>query len=168
MPLTPPQKITALYAAYGLCVVMTCLPDMTMQNVAAIMTFILLAALYLLRSKWPEDSLEAHHTTFIIRTIWIWSAFLILGMIGAGMVISQNGDMSALDQLSSDIANGMPPTEDAMNQSAKAYFETNYDLILKTTLMWLSPAQIYAVWRIARGLSRALKGYRLSNIKSWF
>lgn len=166
--MTTNQKTTGLYVTLGLCVLMTCTPVMALQNFAGLLSLILLITAYILRYKSDKESLESHHATYIIRTIWVWSAFVILGMIGAGMMISQNGDMSAIDDLINSANNGFIPDEDGVEQTVNAYFETNYALILKTTLMWLAPAQIYAIWRITRGLPRAMKGERLPNEKAWF
>jgi hypothetical protein len=89
-------------------------------------------------------------------------------MMGAGIMISQSGDMTALDTLLEDAMNGAQPSEESLDQATANYFNTNYALILKTTILWLTPAQTYAAWRIARGLPRAIKGYRLPNVRAWF
>ena len=167
MTVTPQQKIIALYAAFGLCVITTSIPNMSVQNYAMLLTLVVLIAGYLLRKKSSEDSLESHHATFVIRTIWIWSAVLVFGMMGAGWMVYEHGDASAITTMANSIMEGATPTEDDMNQAAETYFDTNYDLIFKSMLQWLAPAQLYAVWRIARGLSRALKGYRVQNLRSW-
>jgi len=168
MTLQPQHTVIAVYAAFGICLITSCIPNMSIQNYSALFTIILQIAAYFLRRREEPDSFAHNHIDFIIRTIWIWSLFFVIGMAGAGMMISQSGDMSALDQLMSSVTDGSIPTEADMNQTAQVYFETNYALILRTTLLWLGPAQLYAVWRIARGLSRALKGYRLANPRSWF
>lgn len=166
--MTAQKKITALYSAFALCVMMVCVPLMSVQNWAAILSLLVLISAYILRKKSPADSLEAHHATFVIRSLWIWSLVLILGMAGAGWVVSQNGDMAAITHLVDSVMNGAILSEDEINNAFNDYIATNYDLILKTTVMWLAPAQIYGVWRIARGMSRAWKGYRVHNPSSWF
>ena len=166
--LDPRYKILALYVVFSFAVLMGCLPNMSAQNAGAIAAFILLISAYIFESKHASDSLETHHAIFIIRTIWIWSIFLLIGMCGAGYVVSQQGDMSAIDLLMNNVTNGIVPTEDDINVTLDSYFNTNSSLILKTALIWLAPAQIYAVWRIALGATRAYKGYRILNFRGWF
>lgn len=165
--MTARHKLISLYSSFGLCVLTSCIPNMDAQNIAMLGTLLLLIGAYVLRSKSAEDSLEAHHATFVIRSIWIWSFVFLLGMMGAGWMVFQNGDNSAFDTLMSSIENGGVPTDADMEQTMQNYFNTNFPLILKTTLLWMAPAQIYAAWRIARGLSRGLKGYRIQNLRSW-
>lgn len=168
MTIAPLHKILGLYAVLAFGVLMSCLPYMTAQNVGAVAVLLALIFSYVLESKSDKDSLETHHAIFIIRTIWIWTTFLLIGLCGAGYVVSQQGNMAAIDQLMGMINSGGIPTEADIQAASEAYLNDNTDLILKTALVWLAPAQIYAVWRLARGLSRAVKGYRINNFRSWF
>lgn len=165
--MTTKHKIIALYASFGACVLISSILNMTAQNIALIGTILILIAAYILRSKSAEDSLEAHHATFVIRSIWIWSFVFLIGMMAAGWSLSQNGDNSAFDALLSSAENGNTPTEADMQQAMNQYFDTNFALLLKTTLLYTAPAQIYAAWRVARGLARGLKGHRVQNLRSW-
>lgn len=167
MTIDPRHKILSLYAVYSFAILMGCLPNMDAQNISAITTILLLIAAYVFESKHTPDSLETHHAIFVIRTIWIWSTFLLLGIIGAGFIVATKGDMSTIDQFMDGINNGVVPTEDDINALTQSYFESNATLIIKTALVCLGPAQIYASWRIIRGAMRAFKGYRIQNFRSW-
>ncbi|MBE2190624.1 MAG: hypothetical protein KDJ26_01440 [Alphaproteobacteria bacterium] len=162
------QKNIGLYVLLSLGVVLGCLPDMTMQSYSALVIFVALILAYFFRARAKKDDLVWHHSTFVVRTIWIWSLFLLIGMMGAGYIMQTQGDMSAVDRIMEAASSGIIPSEADIEAASQDYFSTNYDLILRTTLMWLAPAQVYAVWRIFKGLSRALKGYRVQNLRGWF
>lgn len=168
MTIDPRHKILSLYAIFSFAILMGCLPNMDAQNISAIAIIILLIAAYIFKSKNGPDRLETHHAIFVIRTIWIWSTFLLLGIIGAGFIIATSGDMSTIHQFMDSVNNGIVPTEDDINTLTQSYLESNSTLIIKTAVVCLAPSQIYASWRIIRGAMRAFKGYRIQNFRSWF
>ena len=168
MTLPARQKILGLYAILSFAVLMGCAPNMNAQNAGAVAAFLALIFAYIMESKHDKDSLETHHAIFIIRTIWIWSTFLLIGLCGAGFIISREGDMSAIDTLMAHINEGAVPDEGDMQATIDSYLQTNYDLIFKTTIVWIAPAQIYAAYRTIRGAMRAYKGYRVQNLRAWF
>lgn len=162
------QKNLILYLPLLVGVVLGCVPDMSMQSYSAMVVFATLILAYIVRSRQEGDSLVWHHSTFVIRTIWIWSFFIAVGMIGAGITVQMTADMSAIDTLSARIMEGMVPNEYEIEAATQSYIDTNYNLILTTTIAWLAPAQVYAVWRVFKGLSRAKQGYRVQNLRGWF
>ncbi|OIN85203.1 MAG: hypothetical protein AUJ12_10075 [Alphaproteobacteria bacterium CG1_02_46_17] len=166
--MTDKQKILLLYLIFFGGVVTAYIPNMTVQGYSMLFGLVSLILAYIFRARADEDDLVWHHSTFMIRTIWIWSLFLSLGMIGAGYIVGTQADMSALQNIMDMATSGSIPDEAEMDAAGRAYFDTNFNLILKTTLMWLAPAQVYAVWRIYKGLSRAMNGYRVQNLRNWF
>lgn len=168
MMVTAKQKILALYISFSSCVVLSCLPDVNMQNLSLVLGVLSLIAAYVVRQKAGLESLEGHHATFVIRTIWIWSLFFSLGLIGAGIALSVEGDMTPVDRFIEGAMNGAVPDEASMRGLMEEYFLVNRDLMIRLAILWLAPAQIYAVWRLARGGERAIRGYRLKDVRSWF
>ncbi|HNQ92629.1 MAG TPA: hypothetical protein PKI93_06830 [Alphaproteobacteria bacterium] len=166
--MTDKNKNYILYISLLIGVVSGCMPHMTMQTVSAVVVFVALILAYFIRSREEEDHLVWHHATFVIRTIWIWSLFIVIGMVGAGFTVQMTADMSAIDALTARIMEGMVPSEYDIEASTQAYLNTNYNLILTTTIAWLAPAQVYALWRVYKGLSRAKDGYRVQNLRGWF
>nr|HPQ50912.1 hypothetical protein [Alphaproteobacteria bacterium] len=81
------QKNIGLYVLLSLGVVLGCLPDMTMQSYSALVIFVALILAYFFRARAKKDDLVWHHSTFVVRTIWIWSLFLLIGMMGAGYIM---------------------------------------------------------------------------------
>lgn len=165
--LAPSKKIMPLYIGFALSIIAGYVPHMMAQNVAAVGSLLILISAYIMESKHDKGSLEAHHSTYIIRTIWIWSAFLIISLIGAGIDVSGKADMSAIDALTANIMDGMIPTEAQMRATIQQCLDTNMGLILRTVVLWSAPAQLYGTWRCVRGMMRASKSYRIANAKSW-
>lgn len=89
----------------------------------------------------------------------------LLGLIGAGIMIYQLGNtqmltdwaMTATDRTMAGDTN----LEASLNAAIDDYFAKNFDLIVRMLIIWLIPAQLYVGFGIAKGLSRAQKGYRI-------
>lgn len=162
------NKNISLYVLLLIGIVAGCIPSTPMQGLSVVVDLIALVSAYLFRSKAQEDDLIWHHSTFVIRTIWIWSLFLVIGVIGSSLFIQMNADMSAITDLINSVNSGTIPTESDVDLTMQKFMETNHDMMLRTTIIWLAPAQVYAVWRVYKGLSRAWVGYRVANLRSWF
>ncbi len=156
-------RIKNLYIGFAVCILLTSMPNATLQNIAALFSIVFIITAYVLRKKLTLDSFEHSHANYIIRTFWIWSAALFVGIMVAGIIISKYGDMSAIEQLISAAANGNVPDENASNQAAQDYFQTNLQLILKTTFLCLCPAQIYGAWSLYKGFLLAQKSLKINK-----
>ena len=162
------NTILAFYTILSLVVILCSLPNFDLQNIGYALIFIELIVAYIARARWPKnESYEENHTTFIIRTIWIYTTLAAFGMLGASIIIVQNGNMDAINSMADSLLSGVEPSEAQMNASMHQYITDNESLLRQQFLMWLSPAQIYLVWRILRGGERAFKGYRILKPKNW-
>ena len=160
--------ILSVYGLCGLAALLSGFPSYAAQNAGMTLILVLLILVYILRMRAKLDSLEYHHFSFIIRTIWIYSLFAGIGVLFASWAVYQNGDASAIDALITQLETGIPPTQQDIEASGRAYMETNMSLILKSLMLWMSPALLYLMWRVIRGGMRAYKNYRVYNIYSWF
>lgn len=162
-------SILAFYAALSAVVIFCSLPNFQLQNIGYTLVTVALLLAYIARAYWPKgESFEENHTTFIIRTIWVYSLFVFFGILGAGMMIGQNGNPDALTPMLDAMVSGVQPAEADLEIWMRQYYTDNESLILNQSRIWLCPAQIYLVWRILQGGGRAFKGYRLARPKSWF
>lgn len=162
------NTILAFYAALSAVVIFCSLPNFQLQNIGYTLVTAELVIAYIARAYWPKgESFEENHTTFIIRTIWIYSLLVTFGIIGAGIIIGQSGNPAALNPMLDAMMTGVQPPEADIENWMRQYFMDNQELILNQSRIWLCPAQIYLVWRILRGGGRAFKGYRLARPKSW-
>jgi hypothetical protein len=156
---------------YGLCTVLgliACIPTMSAQNIGVTGILVIVLLAYLKRSFTEEDSLEHHHLSYIIRTIWIYTLFASIGMLGAGWRVWSEGNNAAIDTLTSMIEQGSPPTEADIDATVNTYLVDNHNLIMQSMIMWMLPSLLYFAWRIVRGLERGWKNYRVQNIYAWF
>lgn len=163
------NSVLAFYAALSAVVIFCSLPNFQLQNIGYTLVTVALLLAYIARAYWPKnESFEENHMTFVIRTIWVYSLFVFFGILGAGMMIGQNGNTDALNPMLDAMASGVQPAEADLESWMRQYYIDNESLILNQSRIWLCPAQIYLVWRILRGGERAFKGYRLARPKSWF
>jgi uncharacterized membrane protein len=162
---TPKQKsiINILYLLLVLSTILSFVPLAAAQMVSLVMVAATLIAAYACRAKDTEDGLLYNHMTYMIGTIWIGSAFILLGMVLAGTWVYLQGDHSLLES----VASGQILDEAGMNQLMMDYAHANKELLVTATLATVGPAVLYFVYRVANGYSRAAKGYRIAKPKSW-
>lgn len=162
------NTILAFYAVLSLVVLLCSTTSFNMQNMGYTLVMIELVIAYIARAKFPRnESYEENHTTFIIRTIWVYTTLAAIGMIGAAIIVTQRGSMDAMHAMTEALMSGAQPSEEQMNSYAQQYISDNEDLLRNQFRMWLFPAQLYLVWRILKGGERAFKSYRIANPKRW-
>ncbi|MFA7276335.1 MAG: hypothetical protein WC043_05990 [Pseudobdellovibrionaceae bacterium] len=162
---------TQVKIAYGLNLItigLTSTPSLWLQNIGVVTGVTALVLAYMIDAKAEKDSAEAGHAIYLIRTIWIWSLFLLVVLIGAETVILLNGNSTAMDALAERMINGHLPSYNELRATALSFFEDNRDLVISTLILWCAPAQLYALLRTLRAFPRALKNYRLKNPRTWF
>jgi uncharacterized membrane protein len=155
--MTSHQKIIGYYVAFAICAVTACIPHMTVQTFSVIFAFVSIIAFYFVRKNWAKNTPHYNEASFVIKSFWIWSAFYVLGMVVAGILIIVYGDMTAMNQWMESIMQGAVPDEAELKRVTEEYLDKNMDLIVKATILSIAPAQIYAIWRIKTGLTRILK-----------
>lgn len=160
-------RILSLYALFVLVLVFGFFPYALLQNVSIWLCLLLIVLAYVFRARAQDDDLEHHHAQYIIRSVWVFSLIALVGMFGAGFAIGREADSSALDDLLSLVQTGGMVSEKDVESAFQRYFETNEALIFRRFLLFMAPAQLYAAWRLVRGLPRAMRGYRVSHPKSW-
>lgn len=158
------MEILVLYAMTGLCGILGGIPTYDTQNMAMILTVIMLVGLYLIRSREKEDTLMRHHTTFMIRSIWIYSLFFIIAMNAAILTIYKIGSLYVFSMMIDSIQSGALPSHEDMENWVIQIMADNNSILLS----WLALPCLYLVMRVIRGGSRAYHDYRLQNIYAWF
>lgn len=153
--MTSQDQLKYCYGAFALCVITSTIPQMTIQTFAMIFSIVALIAFYILRSKKEKETFEYKETSTLIKNFWIWSAIYVGGMLAAGLQISFFGDMTAMNEWTEAVVQGVIiPDEEGMKQVTQQFMETNFWLIISLTIISILPAQIYAAFRIKQGLSR--------------
>lgn len=157
-------EILTTYAIVAVCGIIGGIPTYDMQNISMMLTVFVLVMLYIIRSREKSDSLLRHHTTFMIRTIWIYSLFYTIALCAAVYTIYQIGDISTITSMTDSIQQGAIPGHDDMEATVIQFMSDNQNILIS----WLSLPMFYIVLRVVRGASRAYHNYRVLNIYSWF
>lgn len=162
------KVITNIYAALCVSLVMSFLPMMTAAGLALIMFMGVLTASYVLRGRTAHDSLIADHMTFIIRTVWISGFLSLTTMTAAGLYIAKVVNPS---EIMSCVTGDLPSDTRAIMAMIQpcmpAFLSSNMLPLINALLLGAGPVVIYMVYRIVKGLSRALKGHRIGDVKNW-
>ncbi len=165
---TSQQKtIKTLYAFLILSTILSFVPFIAAQFASLLLIMAVLLAAYIYKGKDAEDGLLFNHMTYLIRTIWICSAFLIVGIIGAGLYLYTQGEHSLIHSAANQAANGVILSQAELESLTMQYMEVNKTPLIIGTLVFVGPTIAYFIYRIVHGYSRAGNGYRIANPKSW-
>lgn len=170
------KTILNLYAAFGVSVILSLLPSFSAALLSAVFFIGVLVAGYSIRGKAEHGSLVENHATFVIRTMWIAA---LLSLVTTGIATAYM--MGRIDYFMFDpCANTLAGKGIAWMESAGVmevyaiiepcvapFLDTNKTLLMNALLIAGGPVIIYMTYRIAKGVGRAMKGYRLANPKSW-
>ena len=171
------KAILNLYAALGVSLILSVLPYPAAAVLSMVFFIGVLVAAYIIRKKVEEHSLVENHSTFIIRTLWIGAFFSLVTTAIATAYMLNGVDYSQFQPCANNLAGkGLEWLENAGMMQVYAVTEPCMDSFLygnKTLLMNAmiiagGPIIIYMTYRMAKGVSRAMKGYRLSDAKTWF
>ena len=127
--------------------------------------FLLLAvmiATYIIRSRAQANDLNHNHMTYIIRTFWIGSLYLSVGILIASVLIYPKIDLTPLY----NILEGRSAVTDPDTLMAEL-FRINKDLLLYIGLPLVAPGIVFFIYRCVYGVSRAAKGHRVAKVNSW-
>ncbi|MCC7304911.1 MAG: hypothetical protein IT558_01475 [Alphaproteobacteria bacterium] len=170
------KKILRLYALFGAGLILCVVPFPLAALLSMIFIFGVLVAAYIVRTGASVDGLIFNHATFIIRTIWIGSFIAALTMTAASIYLLRNIDNSPLDPCINQFLSIGPETalSDLMKLQAifqgcwHSYWMANIHVFITSGSIAAGPPLLYFIVRYARGLSRALDGYRVAKPESWF
>ncbi len=172
------KHIINLYAAFAVSILLTFVPSMIFGLIALLFFTGVLIAAYALRNKAEEGSLMENHSDYMIRTIWI-SAFyaLVFTALGSAYMLP-NIDYTPFDICAQNFVaivdpsmTTMPSTQEILDQIAPCmndFMAINHTVLTLALAISAVPVIIFLFIRLYRGLSRANKGYRISNVTSWF
>jgi uncharacterized membrane protein len=154
------QKTTLqLYYAYIASIICNVIPSSTVQTFGLILFIIIFIATYIFRSKAKDKSFMHNHMHYIIKSIWISSLILIIGMIAAYFM----ADHSIIYNIMENAKNGLVLTQDQLNSILMNYMRANLLVFIVT----LTPCLIYLAYRLSKGIVYAKGGYIVPNLKSW-
>ena len=171
------QEVTNLYAALGVGLVLSLVPHSIVTLVSLVFMLGVLGSAYSKRKKAAPDSLLENHATYIIRTIWIGTLFSVITISLAGLYMMNDIDYSAFQPCAKEF--GRKGASFAANASFhdiwiasepcyNNFINENFSLLTHSAIIAAGPVIIYFGYRYAKGLTRAMKGYRIMNPTGWF
>lgn len=161
------RTINTLYAFLVFSTILGFVPNGTVFLASLALWVVTLFAAYIYRDKDSEDGLLYNHMTYLIGTIWIGTSFIVLATMVMGFWVYTQGDNTPLDDAIASLAGGEAPNEAWLMEVLTDYLRTNEKLLWTASISAIGPSILYFVYRVANGLSRAAKGYRIANPKSW-
>ena len=161
------NTINMLYIMLVISTILSFVPNGMAQLGSLVLIIVVLLAAYVYKARDVEDGLMHNHMTYMIGTVWIGTTFLLLGALATGLWVYLKGDQSVLTDAIAQIQNGIVPNDAEINAITSNYVSSNQGLLITASLVALGPAVLYFVYRVANGFSRACKGYRIANPKSW-
>ena len=119
----------------------------------------ILITAYIYRAKSEEETLQNSHSHYIIKTIWIFSLFLFIGIILAGLF----SDNTALQNTIDNAKSGIMMSEAELENILANYFQNNF-LVFALTI---GPSFLYFIYRLYKGVTYAKNDTPITNLKSW-
>lgn len=169
------KKIIRLYAAFGAGLAMSFAPFLVAALVSAALLIGVLFIAYVLRTDAEQGSLTENHATFIIRTIWIGSFFTLITLSIASIYLFKVLNNAPLQPCVDQILSMAGPAAiesfvmNFMGTKCWAdYWQTNLMAFIVAFVITAAPVVVYFVVRYVRGVTRAMRGYRVANPKAWF
>ncbi len=154
------KKIITLYGLFIISVIFNFTPSQQINMIGSIIFIICFIALYIFRKRSKKSSLTYSHSSYIIKSIWVSSLFLFIGMIVAGIV----GDHSIVQNTVDTLTNGEVLTEAEINSIMLEYTKAN----LLTFAVSLIPGIIYLLYRLGKGTKLCLQNTSITNHGNWF
>jgi uncharacterized membrane protein len=172
------KKIVRIYGAFGAGLIFSMVPLWSAAFVSAVLIAGVLIMAYVLRTDAEHGSLTENHMTFIIRTIWIGSLLALVTTAAASVYFFKALDNTPLQPCAEAIlsmASGMSDLtlmekyiNNFMSMPCWAnYWQTNLMIFIIGGVIAAGPILIYFVVRYVRGLTRAMRGYRVASPKAW-
>lgn len=171
------KKIYNLYAVFGISIVLSVIPNGTAAGLSIIFLTWALIAGYITRRKAEEHSLSENHAVFVIRTLWIAAGISILTTIISSFYMLERIDYTPFQGCAETIASqGIAALEQMSTMQLYAMVQPCLDSFLGLNIETIKvamviaggPPIVYMGYRFFKGISRAIKGYRLADPKAWF
>jgi len=176
-PRDPDQKkLYSIYALFGVSIALCVLPYMSAAILSAVFLTVLLIAACSLRKKAEPLSLVHNHMVFIIRSLWIAALMSLFTMLAASFYMFQSIDYGAFNPCADTISGQGIEALEAMGYGEfytiaqpciDDFIALNYNTLIVAVAIAGGLPLVYLGYRFFKGMSRAVKGYRIADPKSW-
>ena len=174
---TAEKTILRVYGAFAATLIFMLIPHVGMCIIAILLMLGTTIAAYAVRRKAEPGSLAADHMTFIIRTIWIGSGLAAITTAMASYYMFMTAELLTLSNCIISTGENFATRpyseydyfafEKDMMRCIQDFTNDNSSVLFVSLLIAEGAPMLYFTYRLAKGLSRARKGHRLGNVKSW-
>ena len=148
-----------IYSGFLLALISNFIPVAAVQAVGGVLLLVLLVMAYIWRSGAVDGGYRHTHMCYLIRSFWIGSLFLVVGIVLAVLLADHSLIQGAVD----GIAAGAYLEEEQINNILMQYTVDNLVVFALTLL----PSLAYLAYRFLKGMVIANKEEPVTNIKSW-
>lgn len=159
------NRLLQLYSIFAAGLFLQFVPDAFLGIMSACLLCTVLIASYVFRYKSQGQDLQHNHTTYIIRTFWIGSLYLLIGILAASVLVYPQIDHTPVTQAVDEVMAGN--TNINTNAIMMNLFWANKNLLLFIGIPLIAPGILFFIYRCVYGTSRVIKGYRVPNPYSW-
>lgn len=154
------HNILTLYIGLFISTVLNFAPSYDLQIFAFLFFFVLFVACYIYCYKYKNNEFQYSHSKYLIKTIWAFSLFLIIGMFSATIF----ADNALIDSTMDKAMNGILMSKSELEQTLMTYTKQNFLIFLAT----IGPSFLYFFYRLIKGGVQAKNNEPMTNLKNWF
>lgn len=156
------KRALTLYAFFGASLLLGLIPQAIATVVSLVFLIISMVYAYKLRRG---DDVAANHAAFILQTIWVATIVSLLSLVAGSIYLIPNINYASFAPCDQALEAGQELLE--LYPCFATFIAANMNVLVLTALITAAPIALYLIVRFIRGLSRAMKGYRIANPKSW-
>jgi uncharacterized membrane protein len=153
------QNMLTLYIGLFISAIFQFIPSAGAQVFGVLFFGVLLIAAYVYRTGADEDSLQYSHAQYVIKSIWIFSLFLFIGV----MLASVLADNTAIQETMDKAKGGVMMSESELESIMSGYVKNNLWVFITS----LGPSFIYFFYRLIKGVKLVRQNTNIPNPKSW-
>ena len=154
------QNILQIYGLFLFSITLNIVPSSLISSIGILLLMLTIVAIYIYRNKAGHDSLQYNHMTYMIKSFWISSLLLIIGILVTYLLANHSIINNAVDSIMA----GVVLSEEQMKEILMSYARENY-FILAVTLL---PSILYLLYRVIKGINFARQSKKIENSQSWF
>jgi len=152
--------VLGVYIAFMLAILSNFIPLVMVQTIGGILFFVTIFAIYFIRWKSTNASFKHNHMDYLIKTFWVSSLILLIGMIFGAIF----ADHTVINNVVEGMMGGIAFTQAELNIVLLNYAKDN---VLVFGLA-IGPCFLYIFYRTIRGMIETMNYKKIENIKSWF
>ncbi len=152
--------VFGVYISFLLALISNFIPSTMIQFFGGFLFIVTFFSAYIIRWKNKNESFKKNHMTFLIRTFWIGSLILVIGMLLSILL----GDHTIINNTVEGIMNGIVFTYSELTVIMMNYARANIFVFG----LCLLPSLIYLSYRLIKGMIKTYYHQEIEHLKSWF